>query len=49
MTYTYINPDTKEPTKVPAAHYEKNIRCSKKKSIWAKLLADNFLQLCITN
>lgn len=23
MTYKYINPDTKEPTKVPATHYEK--------------------------
>lgn len=23
MTYTYINPDTQEPTKVPASHYEK--------------------------
>lgn len=23
MTYTYINPDTKEPTKVPSTHYEK--------------------------
>lgn len=23
MTYTYINPETHEPTKVPAAHYEK--------------------------
>lgn len=23
MTYTYINPETGEPTKVPAAHYEK--------------------------
>ena len=23
MTYTYINPETNEPTKVPASHYEK--------------------------
>lgn len=23
MTYRYINPDTQEPTKVPAVHYEK--------------------------
>ena len=23
MTYEYINPDTQEPTKVPAVHYEK--------------------------
>ena len=23
MTYKYINPDTQEPTKVPAVHYEK--------------------------
>ncbi len=23
MTYTYINPETGQPTKVPAAHYEK--------------------------
>jgi len=23
MTYKYINPDTQEPTKVPATHYEK--------------------------
>lgn len=23
MTYTYINPETHEPTKVPASHYEK--------------------------
>ena len=23
MTYTYINPETQEPTRVPAAHYEK--------------------------
>lgn len=23
MTYKYINPETKEPTKVPASHYEK--------------------------
>ena len=23
MTYTYINPDTKQPTVVPASHYEK--------------------------
>ena len=23
MTYTYLNPDTGEPTKVPPAHYEK--------------------------
>lgn len=23
MTFTYINPETQEPTKVPAAHYEK--------------------------
>ena len=23
MTYTYINPETLEPTKVPASHYEK--------------------------
>lgn len=23
MTYKYVNPDTKEPTRVPAAHYEK--------------------------
>lgn len=23
MTYTYINPDTEKPTKVPPAHYEK--------------------------
>ena len=23
MTYTYLNPETGEPTKVPAVHYEK--------------------------
>ena len=23
MTYTYINPDTNQPTRVPATHYEK--------------------------
>ena len=23
MTYTYLNPETREPTKVPPAHYEK--------------------------
>lgn len=23
MTYTYINPETQQPTRVPAAHYEK--------------------------
>lgn len=31
MTYTYINPDTKEPTKVPAAHYEKILDAVKEK------------------
>lgn len=28
MTYTYLDPETHLPTKVPASHYEKNIGSS---------------------
>ncbi len=45
MTYTYINPDTKEPTKVPAAHYEKNIRCSKRKKYMGEITSRQFLTI----
>ena len=29
MTYTYINPDSGEPTKVPPSHYEKILEAVK--------------------
>ena len=35
MTYEYINPDTQEPTKVPAVHYEKILD-----SVTEKYMAD---------
>lgn len=44
MTYTYINPDTKEPTKVPAAHYEK-ILDKVKEEYTAEIASRQFLTI----
>lgn len=44
MTYTYINPETKEPTKVPAAHYEK-ILDKVKEEYTAEIASRQFLNI----
>ena len=44
MTYTYINPETQEPTRVPAAHYEKELSQELEKTI-TQVMTMKFLSI----
>lgn len=44
MTYTYINPDTNQPTRVPATHYEK-ILDQIKEQYMGKIASRQFLSI----